>query len=90
MNREQFRAFRSACRKARHSREMRHNGRRWIVGDDCQRLDDSGCFDRVGRIALALDHAGDARRRMGLKGAARGILSIARQWRQDPQDRAVP
>ena len=82
MTRHEFRAFRSACRKAKRSSEILHNGRRWTIGrDGCQRLDSSGCFDRVGRLHLALDHAADCRRRQKLKGATRGILSLVREWR---------
>lgn len=82
MNRETFRAFYSACRKAKHSREILHNGRRWIVTrGDCQRLDAAGCYDRVGRVAAALSHATDCRRRLNLPRATRGILGIARAFR---------
>lgn len=82
MNRQEFRAFYSACRKRNWSQEIQHNGRRWTIGrHDCQRLGATGCYDRVGALALCMNHAADARRRMKLKGATRGLLSLAREMR---------
>lgn len=82
MNRNAFKTIYSTARKSKRAATVEHNGRRWTVTrGDCQRLDSSGCYDRVGALALCLNHAGDARRRLGLNGAARGLLSLARGLR---------
>ena len=83
MNRERFKAMYSSMRHSKFSAVIEHNGAKWSVArGDCQRLDSSGCYDRVGALALCLNSAGDARRRMGLKGAARGLVSLAREMRK--------
>jgi hypothetical protein len=82
MNRQEFKSIYSSARQSKRAARIEHNGRKWTVTrGDCQRLDSSGCYDRIGRLALCLNHASDARRRMGLKGAARGLISLARELR---------
>lgn len=82
MNRERFKTMYSSVRNSKFSAIIEHNDKKWsIVRGDCQRLDSSGCYDRIGALALCLNSAGDARRRMGLKGAARGLVSLAREMR---------
>jgi hypothetical protein len=84
MNRQSFRDFRSKCRKAKRSANIQHNGHTYAISQDgCDRLDSSGCYDRLpgANIAMAINHAADARRRLKLPRACAGLISLAREWR---------
>ena len=86
MTREEFRNFRSACRKSRRTRQIFHNGRRYSAGlTSCDRLDDSGCYDRLpaARVALALSHAAHARRNLNMPRACWALVKLARELRHE-------
>lgn len=87
MTRDEFKAFRSACRKRKWSQEILHNGRRWSVGKyGCDRLDNSGCYDRPrgAMVAMCLTAARDCRTRMRLPRACYGQVTLAREFRLHP------
>lgn len=84
MTRDEFKSARSNARKANRSFKIQHNGRTYSVSNSgCDRLDSSGCFDRVfpANVAMALNHAADVRKRLKLPRACRGLVSMARDWR---------
>ena len=84
MTRDEFNAFRSACRKGRMSAEIQHNGRRWSVSKyGCDRLGNSGCYDRPrgAMVAMCLTAAHDCRARLKLPRACYGQVSLARDYR---------
>ena len=84
MNRQEFRAFRSACRKRNWSQEIQHAGRRWTVGrHGVDRLDSSGCYDRQrgAMVAMCLSSARDCRARQRLPRACYGLVRLARDYR---------
>lgn len=85
MNRQTFKTVYSQARKAKRAARIEHNGRHWTVTrGDCQRLDSHGSYDRMpaANIAMALNSAGDSRRRLMLPRACYGLVSLAREWRQ--------
>lgn len=84
MDKAQFHAFRSGCRKARQSREVLHNGRRYSVGKyGADRLDSAGCYDRPrgALCAMTLAAAADCRIRLGLLRSTRVLVGMAREYR---------
>lgn len=86
MDKLQFKDFRAACRKARQSREVIHNGRRYSVSrQGVDRLDSAGCYERVpgAQHAMTLLHAGDMRSRAEgwAKRSARVMINMARAYR---------
>lgn len=89
MLRSEFLAFRSNLRKISQSAQLLHNGRRYSIGrHDCDRLDSRGCYDRVkpANVAMAINQAGDCRRRLELKSASRVLCRMAREWRKESQE----
>lgn len=84
MNRDEFKNARSNARKANRSFNLQHNGRIYSISNSgCDRLDSSGCFDRVfpANVAMTLNHAADVRKRLKLPRACRGLVSMVRDWR---------
>lgn len=84
MNRHQFRAFRSACRKRNWSQEIRHNGARYSIGrHGCNRLNNAGCYDRPRgvMVAMCLTAARHCRVALNLPRGAYGQVRLAREYR---------
>lgn len=88
MTRDEFKAFRSACRTRNRSQDIQHGGRRWTVGrHGVDRLDSSGCYDRPrgAMVAMCLSAAQDCRTRLRLASACYGLVRLARDYRTAAQ-----
>lgn len=84
MTREEFRQAFGAARKARMSSKIHANGACYALrAGGVARILPNCAYDRQQReaVAMALNHAGDARRRLRLPRACYGLVSLAREWR---------